>query len=98
VIFSLETITLSIVQEDYFLSFFFWMDTIGTISLILDIGWISNRFLPDHGARSKGSLLRLEPTAYPTLSPTEFPTLEPTAYPSETPTDYPTLEQQGQPS
>jgi hypothetical protein len=58
VIFSLETITLSIVQEDYFLSFFFWMDTIGTISLILDIGWISNSFLPDNGARSKGSLLR----------------------------------------
>ena len=65
VIFSLETITLSIVQEDYFLSFFFWMDTIGTISLILDIGWISNSFLPDNGqiervsvASSKGSQVR----------------------------------------
>jgi hypothetical protein len=58
IIFSLETIILSIVQDDYFLGFFFWMDTIGTISLILDIGWISNSFLPDNGARSKGSLLR----------------------------------------
>jgi hypothetical protein len=58
ILFTLETLILSLVQDNYFLSFFFWMDTIGTLSLILDIGWISNQFLPDNGARSKGSLLR----------------------------------------
>lgn len=58
ILFSLETIILSFVQDHYFFSFFFWMDTLGAISLILDIGWISKEFLPNHGARSRGSLLR----------------------------------------
>jgi hypothetical protein len=59
VIFCLETIILSWCQEDYFNSFFFWMDTIGTISIILDIGWISDAFMPeDTDATQKGSLLR----------------------------------------
>lgn len=57
-IFTLEILILTFVQEDYFLSFFFWMDTIGTLSIILDIGWISDKFLPDGGTASKGSLLR----------------------------------------
>lgn len=58
IIFTLETIILSLVQEDYIFSFFFWMDTLGTVSIILDIGWISSHFMPDAGAASKGSLLR----------------------------------------
>lgn len=40
VIFCIETIVLSIVADDYFLGFFFWMDIVGTISIIFDIGWI----------------------------------------------------------
>lgn len=59
VIFCLETIILSWCQEGYYNSFFFWMDTIGTISIILDIGWISDAFMPeDTDATQKGSLLR----------------------------------------
>lgn len=53
-----ETTVLSYCQENYLFGFFFWMDTLGTISIILDIGWIANTFMPDSGATSKGSLLR----------------------------------------
>ena len=59
VIFTFETIILSWCAEDYFNSFFFWMDTIGTLSIILDIGWIADTFMPeDTDATQKGSLLR----------------------------------------
>jgi hypothetical protein len=59
VLFLLESVILSFVQDHYFLSFFFWMDVIGTLSIILDIGWIANEFMPDNTtATSKGSLLR----------------------------------------
>jgi len=57
-IFCCETAILSYCQDEYFLSFFFWMDTIGTISIILDIGWIADTFMPDSGIATKGSLLR----------------------------------------
>lgn len=55
--FCLESIVLSVVQPNYFLSFFFWMDIVGTISIILDIGWISESFLKT-GSSNQGSILR----------------------------------------
>lgn len=59
VVFLFESIILSVVQDTYFLGFFFWMDVVGTLSIILDIGWIANTFMPkDTDATSKGSLLR----------------------------------------
>mmetsp|Transcript_11382 Transcript_11382/g.17320 ORF Transcript_11382/g.17320 Transcript_11382/m.17320 type:complete len:850 (-) Transcript_11382:276-2825(-) len=59
IIFIFETVILTAVQDDYFLSFFFWMDFIGTLSIILDIGWIADSFMPDNtDATQKGSLLR----------------------------------------
>ncbi|GIL63830.1 hypothetical protein Vafri_17794 [Volvox africanus] len=39
VIFSLELLLSSIFVDKYILSFFFWVDLIGTVSLILDIKW-----------------------------------------------------------
>ena len=38
--FTLEIVMASLVKEDYFLGFYFWLDIISTISLIPDIGWI----------------------------------------------------------
>lgn len=35
--FSIEIILSVLTKEGYFLSFFFWLDTISTISLLLDI-------------------------------------------------------------
>lgn len=58
-IFLLESAIVSAVNPDYFLSFFFWMDVIGTLSIILDIGWIADEFMPsDSNLSQKGSLLR----------------------------------------
>ena len=57
VIFALETVVLSVVQPHYFLGFFFWMDLIGTLSIILDIGWISESFLKS-GSSNQASILR----------------------------------------
>ena len=58
IIFSIESIILSIVQEGYFLNFFFWMDVVGTLSILLDIGWISNSFIPSGSLSASGSVLR----------------------------------------
>ena len=37
--FGLEIILSSIAKEGYFLGFYFWLDLIATVSLLLDIGW-----------------------------------------------------------
>lgn len=57
-IFVIETSILSLVQDGYLNSFFFYMDILGTISIILDIGWIADAFLPQGGIKQKGSILR----------------------------------------
>lgn len=38
--YTLEIICASISVDDYFLSFFFWLDLVSTISMIPDCGWI----------------------------------------------------------
>ena len=53
VLFALETIALSLVQPKYFLSFFFWMDLVGTLSILLDVGWITAYFLPSGSLRGQ---------------------------------------------
>ena len=59
IIFIFELIILSLVTEGYFLSFFFFMDLLGTLSMILDIGWMSEGIFPDGtGSSSNTSILR----------------------------------------
>ena len=41
-LFTMEIILSSFAKPKYFLRFFFWLDLLSTLSLILDIGWISN--------------------------------------------------------
>ncbi|KAG2501369.1 hypothetical protein HYH03_001159 [Edaphochlamys debaryana] len=41
IIFGVELILNTVFTEKYFLSFFFWVDLVGTASLILDIQWIA---------------------------------------------------------
>lgn len=45
-IFIVEMMALCILQPGYFLSFFFAMDLIGTLSILLDVGWITDKFIP----------------------------------------------------
>lgn len=42
-IFMVEILLSSYAQKNYFLGFYFWLDTISTITLLLDVGWISNQ-------------------------------------------------------
>ena len=39
--FSLEIIVASLCKENYFNGFFFWLDIVSTLSLLLDIGWVT---------------------------------------------------------
>ncbi|CAG9326054.1 unnamed protein product [Blepharisma stoltei] len=39
-VFLIEIITTSIAKEGYLFSFYFWLDLVSTISMIIDIGWI----------------------------------------------------------
>eukprot|EP00352_Strombidinopsis_acuminata_P007429 CAMPEP_0176361820 /NCGR_PEP_ID=MMETSP0126-20121128/18011_1 /TAXON_ID=141414 ORGANISM="Strombidinopsis acuminatum, Strain SPMC142" /NCGR_SAMPLE_ID=MMETSP0126 /ASSEMBLY_ACC=CAM_ASM_000229 /LENGTH=171 /DNA_ID=CAMNT_0017717521 /DNA_START=301 /DNA_END=816 /DNA_ORIENTATION=+ len=40
--YTIEIVCASIAVDDYFLSFFFWLDLISTVSMIPDCGWIWN--------------------------------------------------------
>lgn len=40
--FLVEILLASLAKEDYFLTFFFWLDFISTVSMIGDIGWITS--------------------------------------------------------
>lgn len=40
-IFFIEIVVSSIALPDYFLGFYFWLDVISTLSLLLDVGWIN---------------------------------------------------------
>jgi cAMP-specific phosphodiesterase 4 len=62
VIFTMEVCTLSLVEPGYYGSFFFFMDVLGTLSIILDIGYLANSFLPS-GTQASGSILRATRTA-----------------------------------
>jgi len=56
IIFLLESIILSFVQPRYFLGFFFWMDILGTFSILFDIGWIADTIFS--GSSNSTSILR----------------------------------------
>lgn len=43
VLFTIEIILSIIVKKEYWNSFFFWLDTLSTITLLLDITWISEK-------------------------------------------------------
>ena len=44
-LFAIEIIIASLVKDDYFMSFYFWLDLISTVSLIFDIGWFWDAIL-----------------------------------------------------
>jgi hypothetical protein len=46
IIFMIEFLLLSYAQEDYAGSVYFWLDLLGNLSLIIDIAWIANGFIP----------------------------------------------------
>lgn len=58
IIFVIESVILSVVQDGYLWGFFFWMDVIGTLSIILDIGFIADEFIPSGAVSGQGSVIR----------------------------------------
>jgi len=42
-------------KPGYFLGFFFWLDIISTLSLIFDIGWISNAIFDTNSGASNAA-------------------------------------------
>ena len=38
----MEILLSGVSQKGYFNSFYFWMDVVSTLSLLFDVGWISN--------------------------------------------------------
>ena len=56
--FCVEIILASICKEDYFLTFFFWLDFVSTISMIPDIGWIWIPITGGGGATSATDLAK----------------------------------------
>lgn len=42
VIFSIEIILSTYAKPDYLFTFFFWLDLISTVTLLLDVGWVSD--------------------------------------------------------
>lgn len=55
VIFSIECILLTAAKPGYFMGFFFWMDILGTASVLLDISFIGDNLL---GSNDNSSVLR----------------------------------------
>ena len=41
-IFTVEIILSSFAKNDYLLGFYFWLDIVSTLTLLLDVGWISD--------------------------------------------------------
>jgi len=53
-LFTVEMILSSFAKPKYFLRFFFWLDLLSTLSLLLDIGWVSNAIF-DTSAGTSGT-------------------------------------------
>lgn len=58
IIFGIETIISCLLIDHYIFSFMFWLDGVGTVSLILDISWIASTFLPSSQTVTQGSIVR----------------------------------------
>jgi hypothetical protein len=54
-LFMIEIVIASISKEDYFLSFYFWLDLVATLSLIFDIGWFWDAILGTGGSAGNGA-------------------------------------------
>jgi len=58
IVFGIEMLVCCFVLDNYLLGMMFWLDAIGTVSLILDISWIADTFLPSNTSVTQGSIVR----------------------------------------
>lgn len=62
-LFFTEIVLASICKEDYFLTFFFWLDFISTISMLTDIGWVWNAMTGSGSSGTAGNAATLAKTS-----------------------------------
>jgi hypothetical protein len=62
-IFAVEIFLASLSREAYFLTFFFWLDIISTISMLPDIGWIWDMVTGEGGTPQAGNAAQLVKTS-----------------------------------
>jgi Ion transport protein len=63
IIFSVEIAIASACREVYFLTFFFWLDIISTISMLPDIGWLWDVVTGQGGSPQTGNAAQLVKTS-----------------------------------
>jgi hypothetical protein len=63
VAFAVEIFFASISREGYFLSFFFWLDVVSTLSMIPDIGWVWDLMIGGGGSSQAGNAAQLAKTS-----------------------------------
>lgn len=63
ILFLVEIILASISKEDYFLTFFFWLDVISTISMIPDCGFIWNPLVGQGGNKQAKGMASVAKTS-----------------------------------
>ena len=59
-VFTIELTISSFSKPDYFLSFFFWLDVVSTLTMIFDVGWVANQIFPSGkaGGLTNAALVR----------------------------------------
>ena len=62
-IFTIEIFLAAICREEYFLTFFFWLDIVSTISMLPDIGWIWDFVTGEGGTPQAGNAAQLVKTS-----------------------------------
>ena len=61
--FCVEIFIASLVKENYFLSFFFWLDIVSTVSMLTDIGWVWDAWTGGGGSATAGNAASLAKTS-----------------------------------
>jgi hypothetical protein len=61
--FTLEIILASVAKEEYFLTFFFWLDVVSTLSMLTDIGWVWDIMVGENSSSKAGNAAQLAKTS-----------------------------------
>jgi hypothetical protein len=62
-IFTIEILLAAMCREEYFMTFFFWLDIISTISMLPDIGWVWDFVMGEGGTPQAGNAASLVKTS-----------------------------------
>lgn len=58
-IYTVEMIVLSLTKEGYFLRFYFWLDLISTLTMLLDLTWITQLITGANGVEAATNIAKI---------------------------------------